>query len=286
MKVLIGMVTFGNLLFSKLTINSIKETTKFPVDFFVIVGKPGDTETISWLQAEKIPYRTHSTNMGFSYSLNDIYDYAWKEFDYDAVIIVGNDIVVYPNCIDALINLAENSTYDVISASQYDIRDLITQYPATKKYFEGSNLIYKGEGKPWEYFTDYDKETTIANMQLFDIQNCCLYKRNFFDVIGYADVNFYPAYYTDNDVARRIVNSKLNCCSLTNARFFHFWSRTIHQETGGSNNHYFENNRKYYIKKWGGDFGYEKWELPFAGRPLKIDIREHELEDINWWKSH
>ena len=77
-----------------------------------------------------------------------------------------------------------------------------------------------------------------------------------------------------------IVNSGIRCCTLRNARFFHFWSRTIYQETGGSNPHFFENNRQYYVTKWGGDFGSELYQAPTL-----IDSREGELEKILHWKS-
>jgi GT2 family glycosyltransferase len=298
MKTLIGMVTFGNPLFSKLTIESIKTTTKNPIDFFIVVGKSSDTEIIQYLQESKIPFIVHDKNYGFSYSLNDIYDFAWTENDYDAIILVGNDIVAYPNCIDSLINLARTSEYNVISALQYDVRNLITEFPETRKLFHGDTLIFTPDenNQPWNKFTDYNNPETIADMQLYDIQNCCLYKREFFDLVGYADVNFYPAYYTDNDVARRIVNTGMKCCSLTNARFFHFWSRTLHQGSGGSNSHFFENNRKYYITKWGGDFGKEKWKTPFGGSPymfrnlilpssIKIPSRENEKVLIDFWRT-
>ncbi len=280
MKVLVGCVTFGNKNFSELAINSIKDTTAHPVDFFVIVGKPGDTETIEWLEREQIPYKAHDQNYGFPYSLNDIYDYAWKENDYDALIVVGNDIVAYPFCIDSMIHLAETTEYQVVSSLQVDVRSFVSLYPRTAKYFGDDYKITDFSHQCWTLFDQYSPTPEIADMQLFDIQNCCLYKKKVFEVIGYTDVGFYPAYYIDNDYARRIVNSGIRTCSLVNARFFHFWSRTIKQETGGTTHHQFDNNRKYYVFKWGGDFGKET-----KLAPILINTREGELEIINYWRN-
>ena len=118
------------------------------------------------------------------------------------------------------------------------------------------------------------------------------------DKIGYVDVNFYPAYYSDNDYARRGVNANLKTCALANSQYFHFWSRTIHQGSGGSTARYFENNRKYYIMKWLGDFSRERWTIPFNGKPhhlnkniilpadLKISSRENERGIIKFWRSN
>lgn len=283
MKTLVGIVTFGNLEFTKLTINSIKETTKNSVDFYVVVGKPGDYKTWEWLDEQKIAHTVHAENMGFPYSLNDIYDYAWKLNDYDNLIIAGNDIVVYPEAVDSLIDLAESTEYEVISALQYDVKSLVNGYPETRRFFKGSAFIFNDfSATPWKVFESELKygEVTIADMQLFDIQNLCLYKKSIFDRIGYTDVNFYPAYYIDNDYARRIVVAGIRCCTVTSARFFHFWSRTIHQGSGGSTSKNFDNNKAYYIQKWNGDFGFEQ-----GTPPILINYREGEEEIVRKWRS-
>jgi GT2 family glycosyltransferase len=281
-KTVVGFVTFGNLPFTKLTVESIRDTTvNHPIDFFGVIGKPDDTETEEWFKESNIPYIKHFQNYGFPWSVNDLYDYAWVNNDYDNLIIVGNDIAAYPYCIDSLIELADTSDYEVISALQLDVRAFCDMFPETRSCFDGEDYkIYDLSVKCWDKFKDYSPELSIAEMQLFDIQNCCLYKRDCFNKIGYTDVNFYPAYYIDNDYARRIVKSGLHCCSLVNARFFHFWSRTIKQGTGGSSNRFFENNRRYYILKWGGDFGKETRDAP-----ILIDSRIGELQIIDYWRS-
>lgn len=280
-KVLLGMVTFGNLNFTKLAIQSIKETTTHPLDIFIVVGKPDDNDTIHWLDDNKdIQYVIHDVNFGFPKSVNDIYDFAWKQNDYDYIILAGNDIVAYPGSVDSIIHLADNSDYECISALQYDVRDLTKDFPDTDKYFSGSNKIFTDfNERPWDRFTNYGGNPDIRDMQLYDIQNLCLYKRSLFNKVGYTDVAFYPAYFVDNDYARRIVNSRARCCTVANARFFHFWSRTIHQEKGGSNDKFFKNNKEYYRVKWGGDFGEEK-----LSPPIKISDRLLEEQIINHWK--
>lgn len=282
-KNLFGFVTFGGTEFSKLAFESIMNTVvRNSFDVFVVVGKPGDSETIRWLDSIGVDYAIHTENFGFPYGINDIYDYAWKHNNYDNLIILGNDVILYPYSGDSLINLANQSDYSVISALQYDVRDLVGQFPQARKYFKGENYIIDDfSAKPWELFTGYSEEDDIAHMRMYDIQNMCLYKREVFEKIGYTDVNFYPAYFVDNDYANRIVRADIKSCTLLNARFFHFWSRVVKQGSGGSNHHFFENNKKYYRMKWGGDVGRE------LGHPeLGIFSRDHELGVIrNWRKS-
>jgi len=281
-KTLVGIVSFGNTPFTKLTVDSIRKTTESPIDFFIVVGKPGDSETLNWLATEPdIKFKVHTQNWGFPCSINDVYDYAWLENNYDNLIIAGNDIVAYPYAIDSLIKLADESTYQVISASQVDVRAFASQFPDARKFFKSDKYIFSDFGSsPWELFKDYSNILDINHMQLLDIQNLCLYKRGVFDGVGYTDVAFYPAYFIDNDYANRIVRANIKSCSLTNAKFFHFWSRTINQGSGGSTNAAFDNNKSYYVSKWGGEVGKET-----ANPPIKIDSREEELSTINYWRN-
>jgi GT2 family glycosyltransferase len=273
MSTLVGIVTFGNLPFTKLAVRSIRETVvKYPFDIFCVVGKPGDIETEEWLKEEGIPHVVHDWNYGFPYSVNDIYDYAWKENDYANLVIMGNDVIAYPYAIDSLIEIAETTDYEWVCSRQYDVKSLTKDYPQIRKYFEGTNLVFKNfDSRPWEVFKVYSEEVVVnPSMGLSDVHNLALFKKSIFDKVGYIDVNFYPAYYEDNDYVRRAIRAGVKSCTVDNSFYFHFWSRTIHQEQGGSNSRFFTLNRNFYIIKWGGDFGQEKYEIPFNDRPYNL----------------
>lgn len=277
---LLGFVTFGGIEFTKLLVESVQATTD-RVDLFGIVGKPVDTETIEYFNDKQINYIVHLDNFGFPVGINDIYDYAWKENNYKNLILAGNDVICYNYCINSLISLAESSDYEVISARQYDVRNLVADFPETKMDFVGGDFVIRDfSGRPWDKFTDYSEENKIEDMKLFDIQNLCLYKKSVFDKIGYTDANFFPAYFVDNDYALRMSKAGIKYCSLSNARFFHFWSRVLKQGSGGSTPHFFENNRAYYIFKWGGDVGRET-KTPDLG----IFYRDYEFDVVNFWKA-
>jgi GT2 family glycosyltransferase len=297
MSTLIGIVTFGNLEFTKLTIRGIEETITKPYDLFVVVGKPIDITTEHYLRSKEISFVSHEKNYGFPYSVNDIYDYAWKENNYDNLVIIGNDVIPYPYAIDSMIEVADTTDYDWICAREFDSKTLVKKWPEKGKYFEGPLLKFtQFDTRPWEGPTGFTSHIRINEAPLSDVHNLALFKKSVFDKIGYIDVNFYPAYYEDNDYVKRALSVDLKSCTIDNAIYFHFWSRTIHQGVGGSTNRYFEMNRNFYALKWGGDFGEEKYELPFDGQPftfatveqdpiINIQSREKEEAIIKWWTS-
>lgn len=271
MKTFVGIVTFGNLDFTKLAVKSVRETSTKPVDICIIVGKPGDNDTATYCAENNIPHIVHGVNKGFPASLNDLYDWGFGYWDYDAYIAMGNDVITYPHAIDSLISVAESSDYEWICAREYSVKDLVKDFPQTRKYFKTSSMKFTDFDKsPWMEFDKYSSEPILDAAGLSDVHNLCLYKRSVFEKIGYIDVNFYPAYYEDNDYARRAINAGLKSCTVLNSFYFHFWSRTIHQGSGGSTGSDFNKNKNFYITKWGGDFGGETYSIPFNNKPYKL----------------
>ena len=293
-KTLIGIVSYGGLPFLRILLDQIRATATLPVDVLVIVAKHGDEEMKEDLRQRGITFIEHQKNFGFPASVNDLYDAAFKS-DYDLLIVCGNDTVPMPGCIDAMIRCAESTDWETVSATEFDSRSLVATYPEAEKYFKGQNYRFTDfTSKPWEL---HKHEATGIQPDCFkDVRNMTLYKRSVFEKTGYADANFWPnGYFEDNDIVHRCVRSGIKSAGLLDASFFHFWSRTIHQGESRPNNVYFERNRAHYILKWGGEPYQEKYELPFRGDTyqlapniflkgnMKIDSRENEKAIVNYW---
>lgn len=296
MKTLIGIPTFGGLPFTRLCVKGIRETVQRDHDLFAVVGKPNDDETAAWLTTEGIAHTRHDVNLGFPAALNDIYD-CFR--GYDAIVIIGNDVIPYPSTIDTLIELARTTDWEVISANQLDVQTLCRLYQAASMRFsKDGKYTFDFQGEPWRLHEAVvaKEPPVIVPGALKDVHNLCIYKKSMFAKVGYVDANFWPAYFSDNDYARRMVNANVKYCSANHAQFFHFWSRTINQGEGHPRGT-FDRNAQFYHTKWGGVFGSEKWTVPFDGKPytlpngvvlpgaLKIESREHEREIAEYWRS-
>lgn len=289
MKTLIGIVTFGNLPFTQLALRSLDETVCEPHKIMVIVGDPRDVETVRFLQQEGIEYLRHEENMGFPASINDLYDFGWQHHGFDNLIIMGNDVVAYPEAIDRMIRMARDAQYEWICASQFDSKSLVARYPQAARYFAGENMVFSDfAARPWElhwpaHLAENGGRLRIEDDCIKDVRNLCLFKRSVFEKIGYADVNFWPGgYYEDNDYCTRARLAGIEACGLPGALYFHFWSRTIHQGDGKSaNDFYFGRNGTYYRQKWGGSFGEETTVT--ARPPIHDRIMEEHI--IKHWRS-
>lgn len=276
-RTLIGISTYGNLPFTRLAVRSIRETASKDVKVLIVVGKPDDTETLEFAHENADLVIHHDRNWGFPASCNDVLDAAWKHADFDYCILMGNDVIAYPGCIDGMISMAESGQWEQVCASMYEVQGLIHDHPEVASYFSGSNHVFSDfYARPWELHkprTEYGEEPGA----LKDIQNMTLYTKGAFAKLGYFDVAFWPnGYFSDNDYARRGVIAGVKGVGAPHCEFFHFWSRTIHQGESRPNNVYFDRNRDHYISMWGGEPGKET-----RLAPIHVGSRAHEKKIVD-----
>lgn len=297
-KTLLGIVSFGNLKFLELAIRGVRETATKQCDILVVVARPDDTEMMRRLDELQVNYVPNHINKGFAGSINDIFEYGWVQNGYDNIFIMGNDVIPYPGAIDAMIECADTTEWEWICASQFDSKSLVARYPEARAYFTGEGMEFRAfDSRPWELHKDF-RTPDIEPDTLKDVRNLALFKRSVFEKIGYADVNFWPnGYFEDNDAAIRAHKAGVKACGLPHAAYFHFWSRTIHQGENRHHSAFFNRNSQMYTHKWGGGWGAERYAEPYDGRgmqlvpevflepKLKIDSREREAAIIGYWSS-
>jgi len=249
-RTLIAISSFGGLPFLEITLREIQRTVKSDnVALLVVVAKPNDFEMQKFLEVRGIPYLADKENRGFASNINDAYDAAFTHGNFDNLIIMGNDVVPMPGAIDAMIQTAEETEWEMVCGSEFNSRFLYDNYPEARKYFRGENLVFDDfSARPWELHKDFREG--IEPHARKDIRNMTLFKRSAFEKVGYADVNFWPnGYWEDNQYCERCDHLGVSACGLAEAAFFHFWSRTIHQNASRDHGAYFARNEEYF-KRW------------------------------------
>jgi hypothetical protein len=93
-------------------------------------------------------------------------------------------------------------------------------------------------------------------------------RRDIWEKVGPFDEEFKPAYFEDNDYARRMELAGIPRYVDSRIQFDHVVSATFKQLSGAAlDAHHinFRKNRDYYIRKWGGLPGKETYLKPFGG---------------------
>jgi len=89
---------------------------------------------------------------------------------------------------------------------------------------------------------------------------------------GTFDENFFPAYFEDNDMHYRIRLSGRKAYIQPKAVVMHHGSATQYADPNNpvTPPHQFENNRRYFVEKWGGTPGAEQFTNPFRDVNQKL----------------
>jgi GT2 family glycosyltransferase len=152
-------------------------------------------------------------------------------------IICNDDVIFEPNVIKQLVETLTETNAVMVSPNAYEE----TKTP---------------ELKTW---TDY----------------CCFAVdiKQLIKNVGWFDENFYPAYFEDNDMRRRIELAGLKSFTRTDLKINHVVSATQFADPNNpvTNGDAFNKNNMYFVKKWGGEPYNETYKNPFNN--LKNDLK-------------
>lgn len=160
------------------------------------------------------------------------------------VLVINDDVVLNKRTIDTLVDRLKRDD-DCIMATGVNFRDQ----------------------------TDPEKIKTLIPPDPSESEHpdfsCFMMTPKAHKLIGEFDENFIPAYFEDNDYHYRIKLSGNKAIATTGAPYYHYGSAT---QNGGDApvvpGRAFEDNRDYYIKKWGGAPGHEQFARPFNDESL------------------
>lgn len=176
-----------------------------------------------------------SWNDGLQWSLNRRHSFT---------LIINDDILFAPQTIDNMVksflDMEKRSKCVMITGN--NIRGL----------FDSPHEILK-------YETDVKAYQDNPDFACFMVRPTIAYK------IGFFDENFSPAYFEDNDYHLRILRAGMNAFNAVSAPYWHYGSQTQNNNPifPVVSSDAFENNRNYYVQKWGGIPGCESFSNPY-----------------------
>jgi hypothetical protein len=148
----------------------------------------------------------------------------------DYALVCNDDILLAPMAIDAMIK-----QYETLRETEKVI--LVTP----------NNVKLEVEDPAAIYSMALPEAPTFSEHPNF---SCFLVGREFFDLVGRFDENFWPAWYEDNDMHRRINLLGYKAITTTAAPQIHFGGVATSMLEEGQRSS--AGSCAYYVKKWGG----------------------------------
>ncbi len=251
-KTSIIILTYNNLIYNHICIDSIRKYTKENTYEIIVVDNNSTDGTREWLKEQKdIKSILNDENVGFPKGCNIGIAASGKEND---ILFLNNDTVVTPRWLDnlkiclysddkvgATSAITNNcSNYQSVSVPYSDVKDMIP-------FAEANNV---SNPQKWE-----GKVRLVAF--------CMLIRRDVLNKIGVMDEQFTPGNFEDDDLCMRIIESGYKMMLCNDSFIHHFGSSSFNKDYTEFNN-VLTTNRKKIEDKWGFNSN--------VGSTLKFDI--------------
>jgi len=258
-KTSIIILTYNNLDYNKICIESIKKYTNCDYEIIVVDNHSTDG-TVEWLETqEDIKVIYNKENLGFPKGCNQGIRIANGE----EILLLNNDTIVTPNWLEnlkeCLYSSEEVAAVGPVTNSCPNYQTIPIDYKSVEEMIVFAEKYNINEAKKWE-----------EKLRL--IGYCMLIKKDIVDEIGLLDERFTPGNFEDDDYSLRIRRAGYKLMLCKNSFIHHFGSLSF----GEVSNDYSE-----LLKRNRGEF-FEKWGLD----PYKIIDIEKEALDVIIEKSN
>jgi GT2 family glycosyltransferase len=228
--------------------------TKHNIESHFLLIDNGSTDSTQKGAKEltEMEYHRNEEMWGFQKSVNfGIKHFFRKEYGFDYVLVLNNDIVLHEDAILQLVKRFEQGGVGMVTCL-----DVSGEMNGAHKHPSKISEIKTNE-------KDTCPESPHPNFSAFMINREC------WDKVGEFDEVFAPAYYEDNDMHYRMNLAGIKAVCYPPAMFYHYGSRTQNEAIGrpltNSGNQF-----EQYVKKWGGGPGQEKFTHPYNAEDKDI----------------
>ncbi|MDV4149716.1 glycosyltransferase [Clostridium sp. AL.422] len=257
-KTSIIILTYNNLDYNKICIESIKKYTNSDYEIIVVDNNSTDG-TVEWLESQKdIKVIYNKENLGFPKGCNQ----GIRIVTGEEILLLNNDTIVTPNWLEnlkeCLYSSEEIAAVGPVTNSCPNYQTVPIDYTSVEEMIIFAEEYNKSEPKKWE-----------EKLRL--IGYCMLTKKDVIDKIGLLDEEFTPGNFEDDDYSFRIRNAGYKLMLCKNSFIHHFGSLSF-GEVSTKYSELLRRNRRKFINKWGID-------------PYDIIHIEKEISDIIIEKS-
>lgn len=246
-KTSIIILTYNNIEYSKLCIDSIRKFTLEGTYEIIIVDNHSTDGTVEWLKTlSDIKIILNSENKGFPAGCNQGIEAAEKGND---ILLLNNDTIVTQGWLENLQECLHSSplvgAVDPVTNSCSNYQSIPTNFSSLEEMLDFS-LKYNYSG-----IKDYEQRLKLVGF-------CMLIKREVADQIGLLDERFTPGGFEDDDYSFRIQEAGYKLILCKNTFVYHFGSISFKADLPTFNSCLMVNSKKL-EEKWGFNSTYSSF---------------------------
>ncbi|QEK12494.1 methyltransferase domain-containing protein [Crassaminicella thermophila] len=243
MKTSIVILTYNQLYYTKLCIDSIRKYTDKDTYEIIVVDNHSTDGTVQWLKdQEDIQTIFNKENLGFPKGCNQ----GIKVSQGDSILLLNNDVIVTPNWLS-------NLTTCLYSSNDIGAVGAVTN---NCSYYQTINASYKNI----EEMIAFAKKNNVSNKDAWEerlklIGFCMLIKKEVIEKVGLLDERFSPGNFEDDDYSFRTRKAgyRLMLCKDV---FIHHFGSTSWKENLNNFTELLNKNKQIFQDKWGFDATY------------------------------
>lgn len=263
----IVMLTYNQLDYTKLCIESIRKFTKLGSYEIIITDNNSTDGTIKWLkEQEDIRVIFNEDNKGFPVGCNQGIEISNGE----NILLLNNDIIVTPNWLEnldkALYSKENIGGVGAITNNCSNLQQIAVAYTSIEEMINFASGINISNDNLWDY------KSKLVGF-------CYLIKKEVLEKVGVLDPIFTPGNYEDDDISLRILKNGYNLLLCRDTFIHHFGSVSFVNE-GSLYGQYLTINKFKLNNKWKFDVNnsnsvkYHLTELITCDRNLPIKVLE------------